>query len=78
MKRILFLGLTLIVLVAGGSALATIPGPDGVIHSCMLKAVGTIAGAETRMGDGGEGRGASRVGHHFLCLGRLSRASRTP
>jgi Collagen triple helix repeat (20 copies) len=42
MKRILFVGLALVVLVVGGSAFATIPGPDGVIHSCMLKGIGTI------------------------------------
>jgi hypothetical protein len=29
MKRILFVGLAMVVLVAGGSAFATIPGPDG-------------------------------------------------
>ena len=35
--------LVVVVLVLGGSAaFAAIPGPDGVIHACMLKGVGTI------------------------------------
>ena len=42
MKRIMIVGVVLVILVAGRVAFATIPGPDGVIHSCMLKAVGTI------------------------------------
>ena len=42
MKRIMIVGVVLVILVAGGAAFATIPGTDGVIHSCMLKGVGTI------------------------------------
>ena len=41
MKRIV-IGLMVVLMVAGGVAFAAVPGPDGVIHSCMLKNIGTI------------------------------------
>src|SRR5438876_11157422 len=42
MKRFLIALLAVALVLAGGAAFAAIPGPDGVIHACMLKGVGTI------------------------------------
>jgi hypothetical protein len=40
--RLSLVGAVLTGLVAGGIALATIPGPDGVIHGCYLNKIGTL------------------------------------
>jgi hypothetical protein len=41
MKRFV-ISLVVVLVMVGGAALAAVPGPDGVIHACMLKGVGTI------------------------------------